>query len=176
VVGVCFHEAVAYGRWLTEQLPEPLRRRWEFALPSRVEWWAAARPAAAAGPGGTAGGPDDPLGPAYQEILILLDRYKADLSTRGNLPIGLFPPSAAGAYDLLGNVWQWCDEWFPGNGPFLPPSAGGLAGPVTVCGGPVAGPARAVAALTGSGLDRSSRVFNLGFRLVARTRLEARPH
>ena len=27
-------------------------------------------------------------------------------------PVGIFPANAHGLYDMEGNVWQWCEEWF----------------------------------------------------------------
>ena len=106
-VGVSWHEAVAYCRWLNasftaEQLGLP-GPAWQVRLPTDAEWERAARQ------------PDQrlfPWGPQHTE---------AELTQRCNWhgtglgqtsAVGLFPDgrAACGALDMAGNVWEWCQS------------------------------------------------------------------
>jgi formylglycine-generating enzyme required for sulfatase activity len=71
-------------------------RRWIVRLPTEAEWEYAAR----AGTTGETYGPIDEI--AW---------YGAN-AKRTTHPVGQKQPNAFGLYDMLGNVWQWCEDWF----------------------------------------------------------------
>uniref|UniRef100_UPI00260550B8 SUMF1/EgtB/PvdO family nonheme iron enzyme n=1 Tax=Accumulibacter sp. TaxID=2053492 RepID=UPI00260550B8 len=104
---VSWHEALAYGDWLNDQLAHSpafegneMARRvresgWRVTLPSELEWEKAAR-------GGLRdavfswGDEPDPNRANGGESEI------GDTST-----VGCFPANGFGLYDLVGNVWEW---------------------------------------------------------------------
>ncbi len=112
VVGVTWYEALAYCRWLTEQLrawertAEPIRRllrekSWQVRLPSEAEWEKAAR------------GTDGRIFPWGNEPA--LDRAKYDDTGIGSTSaVGCFPGGASpcGALDMSGDVWEWCHSLY----------------------------------------------------------------
>jgi serine/threonine protein kinase len=71
----------------------------EYRLPTEAEWEYAAR----------AGTPiQSRIG--FSE----LDQYAwfKDNSKRSKHPVGRKAPNKWGVYDMLGNVWEWCHDWF----------------------------------------------------------------
>ena len=86
--------------------------RWTVRLPTEAEWEYAAR----------AGSSVDPYGP--------LDRIAWYGGNSGNTthPVGQKKPNAFGLYDMLGNVWQWCQDWY---GPYPDSSVVDPQGPPT---------------------------------------------
>ncbi len=113
VVGVSWHDAVAFCRWLTKVTGV------EHRLPTEAEWEAAAR-------GGLTGQPF-PWGSELPEAGGL---YRANsrydrTAKDGYLftaPVGSFPANGFGLFDMAGNVSEWCrDQYAPGAaGPFKP--------------------------------------------------------
>ncbi len=67
-------------------------------LPTEAEWEKAAR-----------GGLEGKLYPWGDEIDPSLANYD---NREGTTPVGSYPPSEYGLYDMAGNVWEWCSGWY----------------------------------------------------------------
>ncbi|OGR58601.1 MAG: hypothetical protein A2X36_07930 [Elusimicrobia bacterium GWA2_69_24] len=94
VVGVTWHEADAYCRWLGTVTGQP------FRLPTEAEWEKAAR------------GEDGRLWPWGNEWHAA--KCNSDGSLHGTSPVGMYPDGVSpyGALDMVGNVFEWCqDGW-----------------------------------------------------------------
>ena len=100
--------------WLSEQEKAANRT---YRLPTEAEWEYACR----AGTGGLYGGSDDP-----ESLVRIANVADASLEKlrpnatciRGDdgfvytAPVGSFEPNAWHLHDMIGNVWEWCDDWF----------------------------------------------------------------
>ncbi|MEI7769798.1 MAG: SUMF1/EgtB/PvdO family nonheme iron enzyme [Chloroflexales bacterium] len=99
VLGVTWHEATAYCRWLSAQLADMLPAGYIVRLPTEAEW------EASASFDGTATRRRFPWGanPPTPDLAI----YGQPRNGRPT-PVGCFPAGAAacGALDLAGNIWE----------------------------------------------------------------------
>ena len=89
---VSWYEAVAFCRWLSDCLHETIR------LPTEAEWQFASA--------GTSNC-RFPWGREWRGNFA----KTAESGLARTIAVGLFPHgrSAAGAMDMAGNVWEWCD-------------------------------------------------------------------
>ena len=93
VVGISWYEAVAYCRWLSQELGAEVR------LPTQAEWERAAR--------STHGG-DYPWGGDFDPA-----RANTEESNLGRTsPVHMYPggQTTEGVWDLAGNVWEWIND------------------------------------------------------------------
>ena len=85
VVGVTWQDASAFAKWAGKRLP------------TEAEWEKAAR-----------GGLIDKKYPSGDEI----DREKANYKSFGITTIKSYGANGFGLYDMAGNVWEWCHDWY----------------------------------------------------------------
>jgi formylglycine-generating enzyme required for sulfatase activity len=129
VAGVSWDDAVAFCGWLTEKERTlgTLGARQEFRLPTDAEWSAAVGLPAESGatpqekdgrvpnvyPWGT-GFPPPPGSGNYSSEgdgwWAKSDGYSDGVKFTSN--VGSFHANRFGTYDLGGNVWEWCSDWF----------------------------------------------------------------
>ncbi len=176
VVNVSWYDALEYANWLSRQLerdtvysgdirsPEAMAD-WTkngFRLPSEAEWEYAAR----AGQSHLFSGTSSP------DSLYLFANYDDDAGAKDGYPytspVKTYRPNDWGLYDMSGNTWEWCWDWY-GEYPL---------NALTDYYGPEEGPHRAVRGGSWYFVDTYCRVSNrfsfnadywyyyLGFRLA----------
>jgi formylglycine-generating enzyme required for sulfatase activity len=110
VVGVSWHDAVAYGEWLSSVSALPVR------LPTEAQWEKSARGV----DGRTYTWGDGPPRPSFLNAGGELGATSAVGAFASTSPFGLV--------DALGNVWEWCSDWY---GPYAPRTPANPTGPST---------------------------------------------
>jgi formylglycine-generating enzyme required for sulfatase activity len=114
VVCVSWNDAVAFCKWLSGKEGKTYR------LPTEAEWEYACR----AGTKTRYFSGDDPrtladvantADAAAKGKLELHFALKASDGYAFTAPVGQLKPNAFGLYDMQGNAWQWCADWYGKN-------------------------------------------------------------
>ena len=147
----------------------------EYRLPSEAEWEYACR----AGTTGEYAGSLDGMGWYYEnsgERRLSDENWpkESDTNKCRTHPVGQKSPNAWGIYDMHGNVWEWCQDWYdekyygksPGSDPTGP--SGGTSRVIRGGGWNDAAPGCRSAYRTR--LTPDARNYLLGFRLVRTAR------
>lgn len=101
VTHVSHADACAYGAWAGKRLPS--EAEWELAarggLEQRIYAW---------------GDELTPGGKHYCNIWQgrFPEHDRAADGYAGTCPVRAFPPNGNGLYNVAGNVWEWCADWF----------------------------------------------------------------
>lgn len=85
VVGVTWYGAIAYAKWVGKRLP------------TEAEWEIAAR-----------GGLESALYPTGDDI----EKSQANFFSSDTTNVMSYAPNDAGLYDMAGNVYEWCQDWY----------------------------------------------------------------
>ncbi len=101
VVHVCHGDALAFARWCGKELPR--EAEWEFAARGGLDGADFARGDELA-PGGVHRA-NTWQGDFPWENL-------AEDGHAGTSPVRAFPANGYGLFDMIGNVWEWTDDWY----------------------------------------------------------------
>ena len=101
VVHIAWEDAAAYAKWAGKRLPT--EAEWEFAarggLTGNIYTW---------------GNQMQPGGKKMANIFQghFPERNEAEDGYPTTAPVKKFPANGYGLYDMAGNVWEWCADWY----------------------------------------------------------------
>ncbi|HEY0273527.1 MAG TPA: formylglycine-generating enzyme family protein [Chitinophaga sp.] len=121
VTQVCWYDALAYCKWAHKRLPT--EAEWEYAcrggLQAKEFAW----------------GNDAPSATNIRANLWEGDFPYKNLKRDGyelSAPVMSYSPNSYGLYDMIGNVWEWCSDWYrPDTYAHTPPNVTDPKGPST---------------------------------------------
>ncbi len=88
VIGVTWYGSVAYAKWIGKRLP------------TEAEWEISAR-----------GGIPNAIYSTGNNI----DRSQSNFFSADTTSVKSYPPNGYGLYDMTGNVYEWCQDWYDYN-------------------------------------------------------------
>ncbi len=101
VVHTAWEDAAAYAKWAGKRLPT--EAEWEFAarggLTGNMYAW-----------GNTFKPDGKPMANTFQGKFPNMDSQEDGFA--GIAPVKQFAPNGYGLYDMAGNVWEWCADWY----------------------------------------------------------------
>jgi formylglycine-generating enzyme required for sulfatase activity len=103
VLHVSWNDAAAYCEWQSKKLNRA------FRLPTEAEWEYACR-AGTTTPFNT--GENLTTGQANYNGNFPYQNYPKGRFIGNTTPVGSYPPNKWGLYDMHGNVWEWCRDWY----------------------------------------------------------------
>jgi formylglycine-generating enzyme len=112
VVNVSWNDAVAFCRWLSEKEGKsyrlPTEAEWEYACRAgtKARYYSGYDPETLAKVGNVADAAAKAALPGWKYLIKASDGYVF------TSPVGKFRPNAFGLYDMHGNAWEWCADWY----------------------------------------------------------------
>lgn len=101
VVQVSWYDAVAFSKWMGKRIP------------TEAEWECAAREGKE---GEVYGWGNDEPDNKNIKANIWQGKFPYDNSKEDGYvltaPVGSYAPNGYGLYDMMGNVWEWCSDWY----------------------------------------------------------------
>ena len=112
VVNVSWNDAVAFCKWLSGKEGKtyrlPTEAEWEYACRAgtTTRYYSGDDPEALAKVGNVADATAKARFPDWKNTIKASDGYAF------TAPVGSFKPNAFGLYDMHGNAFQWCADWY----------------------------------------------------------------
>ena len=112
MVNVSWNDAVAFCKWLSKKEGKtyrlPTEAEWEYACRAgtTTRYYSGDDPETLAKVGNVADAAAKAKFPDWKYTIKANDGYVF------TAPVGKFKPNAFGLYDMHGNAWQWCADWY----------------------------------------------------------------
>lgn len=98
VINVSWNDAVAFCRWLSQEESA------EYELPTEAQWEYACR-----------AGSQDRWSMGDDETQLNNHVWFVESRIRGTAVVGVKEPNPFGLFDMHGNVYEWCHDWYADN-------------------------------------------------------------